>query len=278
MDNQQPNEEKMLTKSILDEIESGTISSRRQLYKKVGRSKKLLQWLNDNEILIPVKWNKEMLDKEIGRLTDTRACSNWNLVRLAKKYYGSWNIALSNVNGTVNQHRYLHLSDSEMLETLYSFIRKFQRLPLREEFDGSTLERPYWESFVNRFHLKKWSNVFGLLNLSNITYYYDKKHGYGNVIPFNGDICLSRQEYLIAKYLVKNKIEYEKEFPYGNSNFIFDFYLPSFDVYIEYYGINTQDYKERIEEKRQFYDGRKVIEIFKHDNTVGKLASEVQRL
>ncbi len=268
----------MLSKEILDEIESGKISSRRQLYKKIGRSKKLLQWLNDQNILLPMIWNKEIFEKKLLHISDTRASENWNLTRLAKKYYGSWNSALANVRGNINRHTYSHLSDVDLIEKIYAFIKTFHRLPMREEFNGKHDDYPYWEAYVSRFNLKRWSDIFRLLDLSTITYYYDTKHGYGNIILFDSKVFLSRQEYLIAKYLVDQKIEYEKEVPYGNSHHIFDFYLPKFDVYIEYYGIGTSDYKKRIEDKRTFYNGRYVIEIFKHDNTVGKLALEVQRL
>ena len=52
MGNQQPNKEKvLLDTNVLEKIEKGEIASRRQLYKFTGRSKKLLQWLNDNKVL-----------------------------------------------------------------------------------------------------------------------------------------------------------------------------------------------------------------------------------
>lgn len=272
----------MLSKNILDKIESGEIKSRRQLYRKVGRSKKLLNWLNNNNILIPNKWDKGRvksellkLERNLGRIP--RANDDPNLTARAQKYYGKWNFALNEVFGNVNQRRYDHISDNELLDTIMKYIKKYQKLPLREEFDGSSDKRPYWEVYCNRFNVSKWSDIFGLLDLSNIKI-FPNNHGYGQVNIIEGIVFLSRQECLIGKYLIKNKINFEKEVPYGNSNHIFDFYLPDFDTYIEYYGISTEDYINRINEKRKFYSGRKVIEIFKHDNTISKLDSEVQRL
>ena len=270
----------VLSEEILKKIKRGEITSRRQIYKIRGRSKKLIQWLNDNEILVPTKtkWSKERIIKEIQRQENPKAANDYNLAKQAWKHFGSWNNALYTATGKINQYRYTELSDEEMLKKITFFIKKFRRLPLREEFDGSSLDRPYWEAFIIRFNISKWSDVFGLIDLTGIEYYFDKKHGFGTVILFDEKVFLSRQEYLIAKYLVENSIDYEKEVPYGNSNYIFDFYLPKYNTYIEYYGIETSDYKKRIDEKRNFYNGRKVIEIFKHDNTIKKLDLEVQRL
>jgi hypothetical protein len=268
----------MLSKELLDQIESGEITSRRQLYRIVGRSRKLLQWLNDNEILIPTTWTKEMFHREMKKRGIYRARDDWNMVRLAQRFYGSWNNALYAIFGEVNQSRYTYLSEEELKQTITDYIIKYKRLPLREEFNGSSKGRPYWEAILNRLNLSKWSDVFGVLDLSNVQYFHDKKHGLGRVYLYEGKVYLSRQEYLIGKYLTENQILFEKEVPYGNCGYIFDFYLVDYDVYIEYYGITTKEYKQRVEQKRQMYGDRKVIEIFKHDNTINKIALEVQRL
>lgn len=268
----------MLSKEILLKIENKEITSRRSLYSLVGRSKKLLQWLNDNEVLVPSVWTKEMFDFELKKLGKIKASENWNMFRLSKRFYGTWNNALESVLSEVNQHRYTHLSSEDLKQTIINYVIKYKRLPLREEFNGSSYIYPYWESIVKRLGVKKWSDIYGKIDLSNITYYNDKKHGTGRVYVFEGVVYLSHQEYLIGKYLTKNEISFEKEVPYENCNYIFDFYLKDFNVYIEYYGMGTPEYKLRIEEKRKMYNGRKVIEIFKHDNTINKLDLEVQRL
>lgn len=267
----------MLSDSVLKKIENGEINSRRKLYKITGRSKKLMAWLNENNFLMPTKWTKEAFVFELNKKGMIVAQEDWNLVRLAKRFYGRWNNALMDVFGEVNQHTYIELTDNDLLDTIKKFVLKYQRLPLREEFDGSSLDRPYFETFTKRFKVSKWSEVLSLISLTKV-YFNSSKNSYGKTIIHNGILYFSTQEYLIGKYLEENNILFEKEVPYENCKYIFDFKLLELNAFIEYYGISTKEYKERIELKRKMYDGRKVIEIFKHDNTIKKLALEVQRL
>lgn len=273
----------MLSSQILKEIEEGKITSRRQLYKQVGRSKKLLRWLNENSILVPNKWDKGrvkakllQMQKNLNRIP--KASDDPNITKYAQVYFGTWNNALREVFSEVNQRWHNHLNDQELLDLISQHIKRYQRLPLREEFDGKTPDYPYWETYVYRFDLTKWSDVFKLIPLQKLKYFPSKKHGTGKVKIYKGVVYLSHQKYLIGKYLTDHEIRFEKEVPYGNSNYIFDFYLTDFNVYIEYYGLSTPNYLKKMETKRRYYAGRNVIEIFKHDNTVKKLDSKVQRL
>jgi len=269
----------MLDNEMLIKIESGEISSRRKLYKIVGRSRKLLQWLNDNNILIPSKWTREMLHRELLNLRDSSssllANDNRNLCRVALRFYPTWNDCLLNVVGYARNRRY---TAQEIEQAIPNYVKKYKQLPLREEFDGSSPKRPYFESVVNHYKVKNWTEVLGVVDLTNIKYYECRRLGRGKVYRWNGFIFLSRQEFLIGRYLHGKNIRFEKEVPYGNCSSVFDFYLPDFGVYIEYYGMETEEYKQRIKNKRKYYSGRKVIEIFKHDNTLAKLSLEVQRL
>lgn len=210
--------------------------------------------------------------KENKRLP--KAEDDWELTYQAQYLFGTWNTALESVFGKVNQRTY----DKDIIEEVKKYIIKYKRLPLREEFDG--INFPHFLSITRRLGVSKWSDIYKHIDLSDINYYNDSKHGTGKVyIDENGIVYLSRQEFLIGEWLTNNSIKFEKEVPYGNSNYIFDFYLPEKDIYIEYYGLShREEYKKRIEEKRKKYNGRKVIEIMKHDNTVKKLSHEVQRL
>jgi hypothetical protein len=229
------------------------------------------------------KWNKDVviselkkLQKELGRLPKSSDCEA--LTCAAKKQFLTWNNALHVTFGVLNNYRYSNISDEKLLEYLYDFIKKYQRLPLREEFKGNG-DYPYFECYFIRFNKNKWSDVLNLLDLSNITYYNSTKHGTGKIFYYNNICYLSHQEYLIGKYLTENNIKFEKEVSYSNCKFIFDFYLNEFNTYIEYYGrSNFKDYLDTIDKKRLFYNNRNVIEIFKHDNTINKLSKEVQRL
>lgn len=272
----------MLSEKTMQMIKDKKIISRRQLYFRVGRSKKLLQYLNENNILMSKqRWNKDrikgklfQLESKLGRIPLAR--DDWGLTALAQRHFKSWNDALMETFGKVNQERYDDMSDKELLLQITSYIEFYQRLPLRSEFNGSSREYPDYETYIRRFNLNRWSDIFKIINVEHMHYY--TKHGYGKIRILNGIVYLSNEEYLIGKFLENNNIKFKKEVPYGNSNHIFDFYLPTYDTYIEYYGIATKEYKVKIEEKRSYYNERNVIEIFKHDNTIKKLAFEVQRL
>lgn len=294
MDNQQLNEsyENIVRNVVLSAI-NGKYTNRKEIYKELGISKnhilaKLIRIaLDKNRILIYRKHTKETLSlivknyrAENGRLPTASKLSA-TLVKLAQKFYGTWNRFLLEEFGEQNQRRYAdEFSDKELLDTISNYVQKYQRIPSREEFDGKTKNMPYWESFTTRFGHKKWSEIIGLalVNNPNIKIYHNRKNGFGKIILYNNNVFLSRHEYLIAKYLTENNIKFEKEVEYENCTFVFDFYLPELDVYVEYYGIATTEYMARVNKKRAMYNGRNVIEIFKHDNTIKKLDSEVQRL
>lgn len=271
----------MLSKDILEKIDSGEISSRRQVYSVVGRTKALRQWMDSEGILLPKRWTEETvisrmrdLKEQLGRLP--RAADDWALAGRAQDKFGSWNEAMFRAFGEYNQRRYSEYSDEDLLNVIRDYVVKFQQLPLREEFDGRNY--PYFEVYTSRFGVSTWPDVIALVDLSSVTY-YPRQHGFGQVYVEDGIAYLSRQELLIGRYLNSQKIEFEREVPYGGqTNHTFDFYLPEYNTYIEYYGIRNEDYLGRIEAKRNLYNGRQVIEIFKHDNTVKKLALEVQRL
>lgn len=277
MGNQQPNGAGMLDDEVLDKIASGEITSRRQVYKIVGRTKKLRLWMDHNNILIPTKNTKQTvimrmrdLYTELGRIPV--ASDNWALTSVAQNHFGTWNHAVFEAFGKYNQRRYIDFTDTEMLDFIRLYIKRNEHLPTRDEFNGS--EYPYWETYYSRFNVSRWSDILMMVEESPFP-----KHGWGRKQIFNGMCYLSNEELQIGKWLTVNEIHFLKEVPYGrHSNYVFDFYLPEYNVYIEYYGIFTADYKQRIEKKRAEYRNRHVIEIFKHDNTIKKLATEVQRL
>jgi hypothetical protein len=275
----------VLSSEVLQKIESGEIKSRRQLYPLIGgRSKAKIAWLNEHGLLVPNKWDKSSVEgylrnyvAEKGELPSSQEMRFTNgIVVAVRRYWRTWNTCLRELFGDVVQERYSYLSDEELLDVVRGFVKKYSRLPLRSEFDG--VDYPYWEALTNRVGVRKWGEVLALAGVDKIKHFPTVKHGTGRLHVYDGVAYYSTQEYLIGKKLSELGIEFEKEVEYGNTNHVFDFYLPAYDAYIEYYGIATQEYKARIEEKQQAYTGRYVIEIFKHDNTVGKLITEVQRL
>lgn len=234
--------------------------------------------MDENNILMPDRWTKTTIAARMTDLYETlgrmpTSMDDRALAGHAKRKFGSWNQALMDVFGSINQARYDSYANEELLNILQKFIDDNGRVPRRDEFDGK--KYPYFEAYFHRFSKNKWGDIIMMVDTSRAKL---SKHGFGRVYVHNGIKYLSHGEYLIGKYLSDNNIAFEKEVPYENCGAIFDFFLPELNVYIEYYGIATPDYKARIAYKQSKYAGRRVIEIFKHDNTLKKLDSEVQRL
>lgn len=269
----------MLNEELLRKIENKEITSRRKLYKFVYRNKQLINYLNENNILIPKKYDKNKvilelkeLYKKLGRLPKSTDC--FRITCAAQNQFGSWNEALYKTFNLCNKKRYSHLSNEDLKDIIIGFIKKYNKLPLREEFDGKIY--PYFETYFNRFKINKWSDIYKYIDISDLKYFSSGKMG--KIIVEDGVVYFSNKEYQIGRYLKNQNIKFLKEVPYGNSNYVFDFFLPDYNCYIEYYGICTKEYKQNIENKRKFYNSRKVIELFKYDNLIKKLSNEVQRL
>lgn len=84
---------------------------------------------------------------------------------------------------------------------------------------------------------------------------------FGNIVAYGGKKLKSYGEYLIAKFLDENNVEYEYEKRYPNSRKKCDFFLPKYDLYVEYLGMSdklnpkeksiTEQYNQNAEQKRQ---------------------------
>lgn len=117
-----------------------------------------------------------------------------------------------------------------------------------------------------------------------------------------GEIVKSYGELEIANYLFSNNIEYEyeKEYKYETINkeyqqYYPDFYLPEYDIYIEYFGIDENNkvapyfkdknglsasdaYNESIKWKRKIHkdNNTTMIETFYYENKQGKLITNLE--
>lgn len=85
-----------------------------------------------------------------------------------------------------------------------------------------------------------------------------------------GTAVQSRGEKLIADFLESEHIAYEYDARYmiaGDTRIRPDFYLPEFDVYIEYFGMNTPEYRDNMLKKRVLYQrsGKKLVSVSYED-------------
>lgn len=106
---------------------------------------------------------------------------------------------------------------------------------------------------------------------------------FGNIRFFNGHICRSDGEFEISKYLVNNNINYIYEKKYKNTStdkrigYKSDFYLPDYDVYIEYMGMYEKfNYKNHYLKKQQFCSLNGFEVIF--EQSVDKIKEKINEI
>jgi len=86
----------------------------------------------------------------------------------------------------------------------------------------------------------------------------------------DGTLVQSDGERMIAEFLAAKKIayRYDERFRIIEGSAIRpDFYLPEFDVYIEYWGMDTTDYKIGMLKKKKLYqqEGKRLISVYPQD-------------
>jgi hypothetical protein len=94
----------------------------------------------------------------------------------------------------------------------------------------------------------------------------------------NGEVkinknCISRGEIEISKYLDQNGIEYQQQFAIKGFGFRYDFYIPKFNIILEYNGdywhTNPEIYHEN-----KIVDGKSAKDIWEKDNLKKKIAED----
>ena len=90
------------------------------------------------------------------------------------------------------------------------------------------------------------------------------------IIAKAGTLVQSDGERLIADWLTAHNIAYRYDERYrilSGHAIRPDFYLPEFDLYVEYWGMDTADYKIGMLKKQQLYqqEGKRVISLYPHD-------------
>ncbi len=90
------------------------------------------------------------------------------------------------------------------------------------------------------------------------------------IVARAGTLVQSDGERLIADWLAAHNIVYRYDERYrilGGHAIRPDFYLPELDIYIEYWGMDTADYKIGMLKKQQLYqqEGKRIISIYPQD-------------
>jgi hypothetical protein len=86
----------------------------------------------------------------------------------------------------------------------------------------------------------------------------------------DGTLVQSEGERRIAEWLTAKGLSYRYDAKYriiGEFQIRPDFYLPEVDVYIEYWGLNTPQYKMSMYKKQMLYqqEGRRLISVYPKD-------------
>lgn len=112
-----------------------------------------------------------------------------------------------------------------------------------------------------------------LLVISTLGIIYEGKLRYYVKFAKNTKKFKSKKEEFIANYLDKKRIKYvyEQELKIGSETLHPDFFLPEFDVYVEYWGLwsNDFEYRKACNHKRKLYKKYeyKLVELYP-DNTI----------
>lgn len=128
---------------------------------------------------------------------------------------------------------------------------------------------------ISYFYNTTHKEMFNFLTNSDPTI----KSKYGHIRYFNGHICRSDSEFLLAKFLLDNNIKYEYEKRYKNTLKRCDFYLIDFDFYIEYTGMEKSEIlNKKYKEKQKFCIENNINCVFSNniDEIKNKILDEIK--
>jgi hypothetical protein len=270
-----------ISPELMARLASGEFPSRRAFYRAAGgRTSHTVDWLDQHGWLMPATRTREDVRRalrrranQLGRLPDP-AEVDAGLVAAAGRKFGSWTEALFQATGDPGLERYRHLANDDLLGLIRDFAVRYQRLPAAAVFDG--IAYPPVALYITRFGVRTWDEVLGLVDLTGVRTF--DQGGWGTVRIDRGHVYLSRRAYLIGRYLTDQGIVFQQSVPGDSADFVFDFFLPDRDCYVVLHDAGTPEPRALAAASRARAASHRVVDIFPHDNTVGKLATEVQRL
>lgn len=145
---------------------------------------------------------------QVANIPILHICKQCNTTKLIKPSKALKNIGCNECNRLLYKSKYLSILNDTTLQLVSEYINSKTKV----------------EHFCNE--------------CDSITYIRPNDVSYG----VGCSVCnVSKGEYSIMKYLKLNNIQYIKEKVFDDSKFRFDFYLPKYNIFIEYDGI--QHYK-----------------------------------
>lgn len=182
-----------------------------------------------------------------------------------KKYESSWVDKFIQDNYFRNKEEIKYLLSFENYQELIKYmVKEYRIVDIINYMKGKLI------SYYYKTNYKEMFNYFSSLD-STI------KSKFGRMRYFNNHICRSDGEYMIAKFLVDNYIEYEYEKKYKNSLKRCDFYLTNYDFYIEYTGMyNIESCKMKYNIKEKFCSEHNLNFIF--SNKIEEIKNKIIEL
>jgi hypothetical protein len=141
-----------------------------------------------------------------------------------------------------NKDIFIYLIDK--CKTINDFIQEYSRyINSDDEISLYRILKPICSlKILQEYYCVSKNDILSLI-IPKIT---QVKSKYSNYTWFNGHICRSDGEYIIANFLFKNNLIYSYENTYNNSKLRCDFYLTDYDLYIEYCGMKANSYDKKI--------------------------------
>lgn len=203
-----------------------------------------------------IKWQTSLENKSTNEIDEINKKKDSNTIAFYKLKYGDdWIKEFLNGISSYSLHNEFineAIITCNNIEDFICFVKS------NNEF--LTVTNLYW--IFNSKVIQEFYNLdFHQLKEKILKAYGNKKtsgyYGYNRL--YDGHICRSTGEYLITKFLVENNIEYIYEENYPNQTVTFpqglryDFYLPKFNLYLEYSGMlykkKNENYSKRLKQK-----------------------------
>jgi hypothetical protein len=99
-----------------------------------------------------------------------------------------------------------------------------------------------------------------------------------SVYCVDGDKVKSLSECLIDDCLTRHGIRhhYEDYINKDQRKFKYDWYLPDVDVYMEFFGMSTEEYKQNRKDKEKFYKSNRLTMVYLEPGDLDKLDEHLQ--
>lgn len=151
-------------------------------------------------------------------------------------------------------HQQKH-SREDRIERIRSFVKEHGRIPLKKEFNDYA---GYKKCFGS------WNNAIETAGFKPNDLWFTHQY-----LADDGHICDSFSEKIIDDWLNAHDVVHERSIPYGISKMTADFFLPTQNVFIEFFGLagSLDGYDKVLARKRILAKelGMNIVELFPKD-------------